>query len=98
MNELTKALGEAKPTLVGLYKPSKESSDGVPAVVDQLRSQLGDKANVLAVDGSQNEDLIKEYKVASYPCWLLFKDGAVAWRDYGCKHAGELEHIVREFI
>lgn len=98
MTDLQKALSESKPTLVELYKNGCSACADMASVVAELREKLGDEANVIQVDGTQNQDLMREYKVASYPCWLLFKDGAVAWRDYGRKNFGELEHMVRDFI
>ncbi len=96
--ELQKALGESKPTLLELFNPSKDCCKATVPVVAELRERLGDRANIIALDGRENEDLMTEYKVASYPCWILFKDGAVAWRDYGNKSVAELEHMVRDFI
>lgn len=96
--EFQKALGESKPTLVEFYRPGDQDCEEMAAVVAEVRQHLGNKANVLQIDGTANQDMMREYKVASYPAWLLFKDGAVAWRDYGRKHFGELEHMVRDFI
>lgn len=98
MTELDKALGESKPTLVELYRPGCSGCESMAPVVDEVRAKLGDKVNVISIDGTENQDLMHEYKVASYPAWLLFKDGQVAWRDYGRKQYGELEHMLRVFI
>lgn len=97
-SQLQQALGESRPTLLLLYNPNKECCKDMPALAEQLHESLGEKANIIAIDGTTNPDLMHTYKVASYPCWILFKDGAVAWRDYGRKHFGELEHMVRDFI
>ena len=96
--ELQKALGEAKPTLVEMYRLGDEACEEMNSVVAEIRKSLGGRANVLQIDGSANQDIMRQYNVASYPAWLLFKDGAVAWRDYGRKSYGELEHMVRDFI
>ena len=96
--ELQKALSASKPVLVEFYRSGDAACQEMDTVVAELRDRLGDRANVLQIDGTANQDLMHEYKVASYPAWLLFKDGAVAWRDYGRKSFGELEHMVRDFI
>ncbi len=96
--EFQTALSDAKPTLVEMYRPGDEACEEMNTVVAEVRRHLGDRANVLQIDGTENQDIMREYKVASYPAWLLFKDGAVAWRDYGRKPFGELEHMVRDFI
>ena len=95
---LSQLLAEAKPTLVEFYRPGCAKCEESLATLEQLRQRLADKANVVAVDGTANQDLMKAYKVDSYPTYVLFKYGAVAWKDSGAKPFGELEHMVRDFI
>lgn len=98
MNEINKALSEVRPTLVELYNPKECACRDMAPVVDELRSRLSGKANIIALDGTAHQEFMREYKVAGYPCWILFKDGQEVWRDYGKKSCGELEHMVREFV
>lgn len=98
MDTLKNALAEAKPTLVEVFSPRCSHCVDMEPVVAELRTRLADKANVIQIDGTVDQDIIHEYKIAAYPCWLLFKDGKQAWRDYGSKPLGELEHMVRDFI
>ena len=95
---LVEALGDSKPTLVEFYNPEKECCRAMDHVLDELRKSIGDKANVLQIDGTASEDLMTEYKVDTYPTFILFKDGAEAWRDSGRKPVQELEHMIRSFI
>lgn len=98
MTEFEKALGESKPLLLVIYSPENERSMEMLPVVEEVRKSMGDRANVVNLNGTDNQEVVREYKVASYPAYLLFKDGQVAWRDYGVKKYSELEHMVREFI
>ena len=90
MDTLKNALTEAKPTLVEVFSPRCSHCVDMEPVVAELRTRLADKANVIQIDGTVDQDIIH--------CWLLFKDGKQAWRDYGSKPLGELEHMVRDFI
>lgn len=98
MDELKKALAEAKPTLVEVFSPRCSHCQVMVPVVSELIERLGDKANIVTIDGTAHQDFVREHKIAGYPCWLLYKDGQIAWRDYGEKPFGELEHMVRSFI
>lgn len=93
--QLLKCIGEAAPTLVEFYRPGKDEN---PAVLDEIRAEMGSRVNVLQIDGTQYPDLMKAYKVATYPTFLIFKDGAVAWHDSGRKTSAELKHMLRDFI
>lgn len=95
---LIEYLGESKPLLVEFYNPDKECCRAMEQVMTELRSRVGDEANILQIDGTKSEDLMSEYKVSTYPTYILFKDGAEAWRDSGRKPVQELEHLIRRFI
>ena len=94
-NLLTDYLGQARPTLVEFGRPGRNEDTDVMA---RLADTYAGRANVLAIDGSQNQDLVKAYKVITYPTFILFKDGQEAWRDAGHKTYDELAHMVRNFI
>lgn len=96
--QLSQYLAETKPLLVEFLNPAKECCHAMQHVIDELRRRLGDKANILQIDGKANEDLIARYKIATYPSYILFKDGEEACRDNGRKPVQELEHMVRSFI
>lgn len=95
---LAQYLNEAKPLLVEFFNPEKECCQAMQHVIEDLRHRIGDKANILQIDGKNNEDLMAQYKIATYPSYILFKDGQEAWRDSGRKPVQELEHMVRSFI
>lgn len=95
---LSDLLAQSKPTLVEFYRPGCKTCEDSLEVLKQVKERLEGKANIVAVNGSDHQDLMKAYKVDSYPTYVLFKDGAVAWKDSGAKNSGELEHMVRDFI
>lgn len=95
---LAAMLAETKPTLVEFYRPDCPKKEEAEGVMNELKARMGNRANVLRIDGTAEPGLMKEYKIGAYPTVLLFKDGQVAWRDTGHKPLSELEHMVREFI
>lgn len=98
MDELQKYLGDSKPTLLEMYATWCPHCQKMAPVVEELRVRMGDKAHIVQLDGEKNEDVMRQYSVASYPCWILFKDGQTVWRDYGEKPLSELEDMIRRFI
>lgn len=95
---LKEYLNETKPLLVEFYNPDKECCRAMEHVMTDLRKRLADKANILQINGTENEDLMAQYKIDTYPSYIIFKDGAEVWRDSGRKPVQELEHMMREFV
>lgn len=92
---LEEYIGQARPTLVEFGRPGKnEDSD----VMDALRDSLKGRANILTINGTESQDLMKTYKIDTYPTFVLFKDGAEAWRDSGRKSESELKDMLERFI
>lgn len=98
MTDFQTALNEAKPLLLELFSPRCSHCVNMMPVVDELREKIGDKANIIQLEGRENKDLMRRYKVDAYPCWILFKDGQIVWRDYGEKPLSELEREVLNVI
>ncbi len=96
--QLIEYIGDSKPTLVEFYSPDKSSSMQMNSVIDELRKRIGDKANILQIDGREAPDLMETYKIATYPSYIIFKDGTQAWHDSGRKPVQELEHMLRMFL
>lgn len=96
--KLKKDLAESKPTLVEFYATWCGHCQAMAPVVDELRRFIGDRANILQIDGDADPELRDAYHIDAYPTWILFKDGQEAWRDMGRKPESELEEMIRKFV
>ena len=92
------ALNEAKPTLAEFYADWCPHCQRMMPIVAELKQIIGDKANIIHIEGDHNEDLMDKYHVNSYPTWILFKDGQEVWRDGGEKPLSELRDMIDRFI
>lgn len=97
-NTLTAALKEEKPTLVEFYADWCPHCRRMKPIVDELRPIVSHKVNIIQIEGDDNPGLMDEYRVNSYPTWLLFKDGEEVWRDGGEKPLGDLRDMIDRFV
>ncbi|MDE7393354.1 MAG: thioredoxin family protein [Muribaculaceae bacterium] len=96
--QLQNALAEAKPTLVEFYKEGCPHCAEQAPIIDELKERVGDKANVISIDGTANPALVEKYHVHSAPTYILFKDGQECWRDGGRKPYSELRDMLDRFM
>lgn len=87
-----------KPVLVEVYAPWCPHCQAEMPLIDQLRKEVGSKAEIIQVDGDANEDVMSHFHVHSYPTFMLFKDGQECWRDSGEKPVSELKDMIDRFI
>lgn len=88
-------LGSSKPTLVEFYRGARAEE---PDTMSRLEADFEGRAYVMTIDGAESQDLMGAYKVATYPTFILFKDGHEVWRDGGTKTYEELADMIRRFI
>ena len=99
MNDFEKLINESKPTLVDFFAtwcvPCKMQSP----IIEEVKNEIGDKANVVKVDIDKNRALATQYNVQSIPTLILFVNGEPVWRAVGLQQRDALvkklyEHII----
>jgi len=97
MSEFSEIIGRSKPTLVDFFAtwcgPCKMQSP----ILEQVKSNVGDAANVVKIDIDRNQELAARYRVQSVPTLILFKNGEPVWRTVGVQQAETLEAKIKEF-
>lgn len=96
--QLNTALSDSKPTLIEFYASWCPHCQRMMPIVEELRKVIGDRANIIQIDGDKNPELMDKYGVKSYPTWFIYKDGQEFWHDAGEKPLSELEDMLKRVI
>ena len=98
MERFDKIINDVKPTLVDFYAswcgPCKMQSP----IIDEVKKNLGDTANVIKINVDENSVLAARYNIRSIPTLMVFKRGETIWRGYGLHTAEVLEARVKEYM
>lgn len=98
MNDFEKLINESKPTLVDFFAtwcgPCKMQSP----ILEEVKNEIGDKANVVKVDIDKNRTLATTYNVQSIPTLILFVNGEPVWRAVGLQQRDALVKKLYEHI
>ncbi len=98
MSEFTDMIQQQKPTLVDFFATWCGPCKVQGPILEQVKSRLGDKVNIIKIDVDQNPQLSEQYSIQSVPTLILFKDGRAVWRGYGVHQADALEAKLIEHI
>lgn len=79
------------PTLVDFYANWCGPCKMMPPILDEVKSSLGSKINILKVDVDKNQKAATKYGIRSIPTLLMFKNGKIVWRKSGVAQAGEIQ-------
>jgi len=64
------------------------------SVLNKLEANKKLKFTLLKVDGGNDEDIMKAYKVTALPVFIIFKDGKEVWRKDGVVSEKELAAVL----
>lgn len=91
MNDFDKLIQENKPTLVDFFATWCGPCKMQAPILEEVKKNVGDKANIIKVDIDKNEELARKYNVQSIPTLIMFKNGEAVWRAVGLQQQDILE-------
>lgn len=94
MMTFEKRVQEGIPSLVVFMHAGSQDAAEIKRLAEEVRSQYGDKINIMRVDASYDHRLKRQYDIKAYPTWIVFKRGEELMRETGHKTAGDLSKMV----
>jgi thioredoxin 1 len=85
------------PTMVDFYADWCGPCKSMAPVIEQLKHDVGEKANILKVDVDKNPQAASVYGVRSIPTLILFRGGKIVWKQTGVTSLESLRQIIAEF-
>jgi thioredoxin 1 len=70
----------------------------MPPILQQIKSNLGDKVTIIKIDIDKNPAAANAYKVQSVPTLMIFQKGEIKWRQSGVVQAGPLQQIISQYL
>ncbi|MFN8438517.1 MAG: thioredoxin [Cytophagales bacterium] len=64
--------------------------------LEKFKSQLGDKVKVIKIDIDKNQAMAGQYKIASVPTLMFFKNGQIMWRQGGACTSSQLLSVFNQ--
>ncbi len=97
MSDFSEIIKQSKPTLVDFFATWCGPCKMQAPILEQVKANVGDAANIVKIDIDNNRRLAAEYNVRSVPTLILFKSGEPVWRTAGLQQGDFLESKIREY-
>jgi thioredoxin 1 len=90
-------INSSTPTLVDFYADWCGPCKMMKPILEELKSQVGDRAKIIKVDVDRNPAIANIFQVKGVPTLALFKGGELKWKQAGVVQVAYLKRVIEEY-
>ena len=98
MSAFNTLINSPKPVLVDFSAEWCGPCKMMAPILKQVKQEVGEAITIIKVDIDQSPQAAAKYQVTSVPTLILFKQGAILWRQSGVVPAHNLKDILQQFV
>ena len=96
MSKFQELISQDKPVLVDFFAEWCGPCKMQAPILEDLKKRVNDQATIIKIDVDKNQGVAAKYGIRSVPTLMIFKNGAIKWKQSGVFPAEELERLIKE--
>ncbi len=98
MAKFGEIISASSPTLIDFFSENSNHNALAKNTLQEVASVLGDKARIIKIDISKNEQLVNALRIKASPTFIIYKNSEMKWRQSGEQDANTLINLVEQFV
>ncbi len=85
------------PVLLHFASDHNPEDQNMQTIMEEVALEMGDKLSIIRIDVLKNPDLVEALRIKTTPTLMVYKNGAMVWRQSGITDQKSLIIIAKAF-
>lgn len=94
--DFKKMINGKTPVLVDFHAEWCAPCKAQSPIITQVAKEIDGKVRIIKIDIDKNQQIASQYSVRGVPTLILFKEGAIVWRQSGVQTKAQLMDVINQ--
>jgi len=97
MSKFGDLINSTIPVLIQFTTPHNAECEQMHQIIEEVAVEMGDKLTIIKIDIQKNKELAEALRIKTAPTLMVYKNGAMVWRQSGITDRNSLVMIAKAF-
>lgn len=97
MRTFREVIQSDKPVLVDFFATWCGPCKMMTPILQEVKAAMGDDVTIVKIDVDRNQEIAQQLQIQGVPTLMIFKDGAMQWRQSGVIPAKQLQEKLKQY-
>ncbi len=97
MSKFGDLINSTVPVLIQFTTEHNPECEQMQQIIEEVALEMGEKLTIINIDTLKNQELVEALRIKTAPTLMVYKNGAMVWRQSGITDKSSLVMIAKAF-